>query len=184
LNVCLATEADLPAIAQGMNDFYRDHDLWSPVDPATLADLMAREVARVRPNQIYIVSRGDRILGGLSLSDRTGLVRMRIARAPAYVRLLGAVLGVLPRSGVLRALTARRVWFAPGELEAGRYLWQRLRYQLRQRGNCLGIAYDPGDRLADLFQIPFWLPMFEACYTVRAPEPLVAKRRIYCVAGA
>lgn len=183
LKVRLATQADLPAIAQGVNDFYRDHDLWSPVDPATLADFSAREVAGVRPNQLYVVSRGAQILGGLSLSDRTELVRIRIARAPAYVRLLGAVLGVLPRSGILRALTARRVWFAPGELEAGRYLWRQLRYQLRQRGNCLGIAYDPGDRLAELFQIPFWLPMFKACYAVRVTEPLVAKRRVYCVAG-
>ncbi len=183
LDVRLAVDTDLPSIAQGMNNFYQDHDLWSPVDAATLANLMGQEVAGIRPNQLYIVARGDQILGGLSLSDRTNLVRMRISRAPAYVRLLGTVLGILPKSGVLRALTARRVWFAQGELEAGRYLWQQLRYQLRQRGNCLGIAYDPGDRLAELFQKPFWLPMFKARYIVRAPKSWGAKRHIYCVAG-
>jgi len=91
---------------------------------------------------------------------------------------------MLPKDGVLRALTVRRVWFTEGELDAGRYLWQRLRYQLRDRGNCLGIAYDPRDKLADLFQVPFWLPLVKARYLVRATGPLDPERTTYCIAGA
>jgi hypothetical protein len=68
-------------------------------------------------------------------------------------------------------------------LEAARYLWNSLRYELRERGNCLGIAYDPRDRLADVFQIPFWLPMFKARYLVRASDQLEAERLTYCIAG-
>jgi len=80
-------------------------------------------------------------------------------------------------------LTVRRVWFRGGELEAARYLWNSLRYELREQGNCLGIAYDPRDRLAEVFQVPFWLPMFKARYLVRASSPLEADRPIYCIAG-
>jgi hypothetical protein len=68
-------------------------------------------------------------------------------------------------------------------LEAARYLWGSLRYDLRERGNCLGIAFDPRDRLADVFQIPFWLPMFKARYLVRASDPIETERLIYCIAG-
>ena len=91
---------------------------------------------------------------------------------------------MLDQDGALSALTVRRIWFSDGELEAGRYLWQQLRYQLRGRGTCLGIAYDPKDRLGDLFQVPRWLPMVRARYLVRAEAPVYTKRRIYCVAGA
>jgi GNAT superfamily N-acetyltransferase len=182
--VRLATTSDLPTVAEGMNQHYRAHNLWSPVTSVSLQEFLDQQVAGVRPNQLYVVTRGDRILGGLSLSDRTSLVRMRVAHAPGYVQLLGRWLGVLPQDGVLRALTVRRVWFVEGELEAGRYLWQQLRYRLRDQGNCMGIAYDPRDKLADLFQAPFWLPMVKAHYLVRATGSLEPERFTYCVAGA
>jgi predicted N-acetyltransferase YhbS len=183
LEVRPANGSDLPAIVAGMNAFYRAHDLWSPVSVDTLEEFLGREVAGVKPNQLYVAARGGDVVAGLCLSDRTKLVRMRLARAPWYVRSLGVWLGLLPPSGLLEALTVRRVWFWEGELEAGRYLWQTLRYRLREQGNCLGIAYDPRDQLAGLFQIPFWLPMFKARYLVRAPVPLEAGRLVYCLAG-
>lgn len=183
LEVRPAIKTELPAVVEGMNAFYEGHDLWSPVSVDILEEFLGREVDGVKPNQLYVAVRGGAVLAGLSLSDRTKLVRMRLSRAPWYVRSLGGWLGLLPASGILDALTVRRVWFREGELEAGRFLWQGLRYQLRDQGNCLGIAYDPRDRLAGLFQIPFWLPMFEARYLVRAPVPLETGRLVYCIAG-
>jgi hypothetical protein len=47
----------------------------------------------------------------------------------------------------------------------------------------MGIAYDPRDRLSDVFQIPFWLPMFRARYLIRSSAPLDADRVTYCIAG-
>ncbi|MBN1453020.1 MAG: GNAT family N-acetyltransferase [Anaerolineales bacterium] len=183
LEVRLAERSELPAIVGGMNAFYREHDLWSPVSVDTLEEFLDREVAGVKPNQLYVAVRGGQAVAGLSLSDRTKLVRMRLARAPWVVRRLGAWLGILPSSGILDALTVRQFWFHEGELEAARYLWGSLRYNLRKQGNCLGVAYDPRDRLADVFQIPFWLPMFKARYLVRAPTLLESERLIYCIAG-
>jgi GNAT superfamily N-acetyltransferase len=178
-----ANRSELPAVVEGMNAFYRAHNLWSPASVDTLEDFLEQEAGGVKPNQLYVAVRGEEVVAGLSLSDRTKLVRMRLARAPWYVRQLGSWLGLLPTSGILDALTVRRVWFREGELEAARYLWNSLRYDLRERGNCLGIAYDPRDRLADVFQIPFWLPMFKARYLVRALEQLDAGRLTYCIAG-
>jgi len=174
---------ELPAIVGGMNAFYRDHNLWIPVSIDTLEYFLGQEVDEVKPNQLYVAVRGGQVVAGLSLSDRTKLVRMRLTHAPWYVRTLGGWLGLLPESGVLDALTVRRVWFREGELEAARYLWDWLRYELREQGNCLGIAYDPRDRLADVFRVPFWLPMFKARYLVRASAPLEPERLIYCIAG-
>ncbi len=179
-----AKRDELPDVVDGMNTFYGEHNLWSPVSVDTLDEFWGREVAGVNLNQLYVAVRSGEVVAGLSLSDQTKLVRMRLARAPWYVRLVGGWLGVLPESGILEALTVRRVWFKEGELEAARYLWDSLRYDLRDQGNCMGIAYDPRDRLADVFQIPFWLPMFKARYLVRAFDPLEADRLTYCIAGA
>jgi predicted N-acetyltransferase YhbS len=183
LTVRAVDQDDLAPVANGMNEFYREHNLWSPVTPSVLDGFRNTQVAEIRPNQLYVVTRNNRITAGLSLSNRTKLIRMKIANVPGYARLLGSLLGVLPRDGLLRALTVRHVWFADGELASARYLWQCLRHTLRDQGNALGIAYDPRDKLAAVFRIPFWLPMFKACYAVRsstAPDP---DRPIYCLAG-
>ena len=183
LEVRPAERKELSAIVEGMNAFYREHNLWVPVSVDTLEDFLRQEVDEVKPNQLYVALRGGQIIAGLSLSNRTNLVRMRLTRAPWYVRLLGGWLGLLPASGILEALTVRRFWFQEGELEAARYLWDSLRYNLREQGNCMGIAYDPRDKLADVFQTPFWVPMFKARYLVRASDPLEVERVIYCIAG-
>jgi ribosomal protein S18 acetylase RimI-like enzyme len=183
LEVRPANRSELPAIVEGMNAFYREHNLWSPASIDTLEDFLGQEAAGVKPNQLYVAVRGEEVVAGLSLSDRTKLVRMRLAQAPWYVRQLGSLLDLLPTSGILEALTVRRVWFREEELESARYLWNSLRYDLREKGTCLGIAYDPRDRLADVFQIPFWLPMFKARYLVRASDQLDAGRLTYCIAG-
>ena len=178
-----AGQQDLSAIADGMNQFYHEHNLWSPVSANALDRFLNTEVTGICPNQLYVATRGDRITAGLSVSNRTELIRMKIANLPGYARWLGSLLGVLPRDGLLRALTVRHVWFADGELESARILWQTLRHTLRDQGNSLGIAYDPRDKLADVFQIPFWLPMFRARYAVRANTALDPDRPIYCLAG-
>ena len=183
LEVRPAERNELPAIVEGMNAFYREHDLWSPVSVDILEEFLGREVAEVQPNQLYVAARSGELVAGLSVSDRTELVRMRLLRAPWYIRSLGGWLGLLPESGVLDALTVRRVWFREGELEAGRHLWQTLRYELREGASSLGVAYDPRDKLADLFQVPFWLPTFKARYLVRAPHSPQPERLIYCIAG-
>jgi len=183
LDVRPAERSELSAVAEGMNAFYREHNLWVPVNVDTLEDFLRQEVDENKPNQLYVAVRSGEIVAGLSLSDRTKLVRMRLARAPWYVRTLGGWLGLLPASGLLESLMVRRVWFKEGELEAARYLWNSLRYDLRERGNCLGIAYDPRDQLAAVFQVPFWLPMFSARYLVQASAPLEPERLIYCIAG-
>jgi hypothetical protein len=174
---------DLAAVADGMNAFYQAHNLWTPVTPDLLDRFRHTQVAGIRPNELYVATRNQRITAGLSVSNRTELIRMKIENLPAYARVLGSLLGILPRDGILRALTVRQVWFIDGELETARYLWQTLRYTLRDRGNCLGIAYDPRDRLAGVFRIPFWLPMFPARYAVRAGAALDPERPIYCLAG-
>jgi len=183
LSVRAVDQEDLPAVANGMNQFYREHNLWSPVSAGSLDGFRNTEVAGIRPNQLYVATRNNQIAAGLSVSNRTQLIRMKITNLPGYARWLGALLGILPRDGLLRALTVRHVWFAEGQLESARYLWQHLRHKLRDQGNSLGIAYDPRDKLADVFQIPFWLPMFKARYAVRENTVLDPDRLTYCLAG-
>ena len=183
ITVRAAEQDDLAEVADGMNAFYQAHNLWTPATANLLDRFRNTHVAGIRPNELYVATRNQRITAGLSVSNRTELIRMKIENLPGYARALGSLLGILPRDGILRALTVRHVWFVDGELEAARQLWQTLRYTLRNQGNCLGIAYDPRDKLADVFQIPFWLPMFPACYAVRGGAALDPDRPIYCLAG-
>jgi hypothetical protein len=183
LAVRAVEQDDLAEVADGMNAFYQAHNLWTPVTPGLLDRFRNSQVAGIRPNELYVAARHQRITAGLSISNRTELIRMKIENLPGYARVLGSVLGILPRDGILKALTVRHVWFVDGELESARTLWQTLRHTLRDQGNCLGIAYDPRDKLGDVFRIPFWLPMFPAHYAVRGGAALDPDRLIYCLAG-
>ena len=170
LNVHTASDDDLIEFADGLNTFYRDHNLWSPMTPFDLQAYMEKEVAGMRSNALYVVTREENIVGGLSVSNQSSLVRMKLSRTPTLLRILGGLLGILPKDGVLDSLTVRRVWFREGELEAARSLWQQIRYDLRLQGSSLGIAYDPRDKLTDVFKIPFWLPMFKAHYVIKTKK--------------
>ena len=183
LSVRRASDDDLDEFANGLNTFYRDHNLWSPVTANGLQSLMEKEVAGIRPNALYVVTRDENMLGGLSVSNLSSLVRMRLSNTPLPLRMLGALLGILPKDGVLDSLTIRRVWFREGELKAGRTLWQQIRYDLRQQGSSLGIAFDPRDKLTEVFQIPFWLPLFDAHYVIKTKNPENLERLTYCIAG-
>jgi predicted N-acetyltransferase YhbS len=108
---------DLAAVANGMNNFYREHNLWTPVTPSLLDGFRNTHVAGIHPNALYVATHNHRITAGLSVSNRTELIRMKIANLPAYARVLGSLLGILPKDGLLRALTVRHVWFADGSLE-------------------------------------------------------------------
>jgi len=178
-----ASKAVLPAVAQGMNTFYQEHNLWDPVTPESLDAFLAEKVQGISPNEIYIAVQNEKVLAGLTLADHTKLIRMRIAGLPGFARMLGSILGLLSGEGLLLSLSIRRVWYQPGELEAARTLWETLRYTLRNRGTCLGIAYDPLDLLGQVFRVPRWLPMFKAHYVVQASKPPDPGRMIYCVAG-
>lgn len=179
-----AGPADGAGIAAGMNAFYAAHNLWTPVSATSLADFASREVGGVRPNRLLVVTRGAEVLGGLSVADRTALVRMVVTGASPLLRAAGRALGLLPGDGALRALSVRHVWFRPGELEAVRSLWQTLRFQAGRSGHCLGIAYDPRDASADVYRLPRWLPTFPGRYLVRSSAGVEPERPTYCVAGA
>ena len=71
LEVRQAERNELSSIADGMNAFYRDHNLWIPVSVDTLDDFLKQEVDGIKPNRLYVVVRGGQIVAGLSLSDRT-----------------------------------------------------------------------------------------------------------------
>lgn len=184
LEVRPASAAERAVVAEGMNAFHAEHNLWSPVSAESLAAFEAREVDGVRFNAIWVAVRDGEVVAGLSVADRAPLVRMVVTRASPFVRAAGWWLGLLPADGSLRALTIRHVWFREGELPAARLLFQALRHALRERGGCLGIAYDPRDRVADVFRLPRWLPTFSARYLVGAAARVEPERPTYCIAGA
>ena len=114
LEVRPAERSELPAVVEGMNTFYREHNLWSPVSVDTLEEFLGQEVAGVKPNQLYVAVRGGQVVAGLSLSDRTKLVRMRLTRAPWYVRIAGRLAG--PVAAIRHFGSADR---APGLVPGG-----------------------------------------------------------------
>jgi hypothetical protein len=83
-----------------------------------------------------------------------------------------ALLHVVPRDGRMRNLIADKAWFAPGHLDAARYLWQVTRWEWRSAGTSLLLTHDPRSPVHDVIAARPWLPTTTATVAVRSRRPM------------
>lgn len=125
------------------------------------------------------VERDGSIVAGLALREEGLLRTMELVRMPPTIRLLNAVLHVVPADGRLRNLSVEHLWSAPGRTDAARALWDDTRWSWRDRGSNLLITLDPRDPVAAVLRRRPWTPTTSIVTAVRArpaptPERIVA----------
>ncbi len=168
-----AEHRDLDQLADGINAFYRDHDLSRPVDGQSLADWINRSLLGQQVNH-YIVAadRSGRLLAGVGLYEESRLLTTEITRMPPVIRLAARAVGVVPSDDMMRNLHAKLMWFAPDRLDAARHLWQTVRWDWREHGTSILTTIDPRDPLRQMLQNPRWLPTTSFTFAVRSKEIL------------
>lgn len=146
-------------IAQNLNTFYRDYDLYAPQTGRDLTDWL-QKTPFARPFRHYYVAvdNQNNLLAGLAVAEQSRIVTMRVQNTPVTARLLNRVVNMAPSNGILRQLSVNKVWYAPEQLPAGRQLWEFLRWRLRDRGSHLLCSHDPRGPVAKVINPPFWLP--------------------------
>jgi hypothetical protein len=106
---------------------------------------------------------------------------MHVQHVPLVMQLLNTVVKLVPADGVLRQLAATKIWFAPNQVQAARFLWETIRWEWHQQANALIIFFDPNSPLREVFAIPFWMPRTGLTLAVAGPEPASEKRLVYPV---
>lgn len=173
LTVRAAAPGELGRIAQAIGTFSRGHDFARLWDEARLAAWLATGPLPEPVNHYRVVTdRSGRLLAGLGLREEGRLFSTVIGHLPARLRAANALLHVVPPDGRMRSLEVDKAWFAAGQLDAARYLWQVTRWEWRHAGTSLLLTHDPRSPVHAVPAAPPWLPTTNATVAVRSPRPM------------
>lgn len=163
-----ASEDEYAQIAENLNAFYQNYNLYTPQTAQSLKKWL-RETPFAQPFRHYYLLEGGRneLLAGCAVAEQSRIVTMNVQRMPAALQLLNQFVKMVPPSGILRQMSVSKVWYAPEQLPAARYLWESLRWQLRDRGSHLLCSYDPRGPIPAVIKPPFWLPKGTSNFVVQ-----------------
>jgi hypothetical protein len=86
------------------------------------------------------------------------LASLVVEHLPLPLPAANAALQVVPRDGRMRNLVIDKAWFAPGRLDAARYLWEMTRWEWRAVGTSLLLTHDPRPPVHQVVAARRWLP--------------------------
>jgi GNAT superfamily N-acetyltransferase len=166
-----ATASDLDAYAAGHAAFHRDFDLWPPADAAELAAWLELTPTPGSPmNRLWVVTdAADNILGGMGTTEGRRVSVLRVEHMPLAMRLLDAIVHVMPPGDSMEMVRLSRVWFRPDAEAATRYLFENVRWAARDSGNVVIVSSDERGPLAGIIRAPRWLPRTSFSIALRAP---------------
>lgn len=174
LTVRPAAAAELGEIAAAVDAWSSGHDFARRWDEARLAGWLAASPLPDPVNHYRVVTdQSGRLLAGLAIREEGRLTSTVIGRLPPSLRAANAVLHIVPRDGRMRSLLIDKAWFAPGQLDAARYLWEATRWEWRDAGSSLLLNHDPRDPVHQVVTVRPWLPVTSTTVAVRSHRPML-----------
>lgn len=168
LSVHAAEERDYEEIAARSNRFYEDFQLYSVMSP----DWLQSYIDPAPHVYGYFVVRdasGAQVAGAMT-SLRAALMYDEIRRMPRVLKLVNdRLLNIVPSDGMLRSMEVNFLWYE--RLDAGRYLWNTLRWMFRDQVGTVTANFDARSRLHDAFQVnPWHMPKISVVVALHGPE--------------
>jgi GNAT superfamily N-acetyltransferase len=175
-----ARTEELEEIAEKQNAFYSEYNLYPPQTARGLGAWLSESPFGYKLNSYYVaVDHSGAILSGMAVMEEGRLLSGQIVRMPPPLRLANLVLRIVPAGGIMNRLSGEQFWFAPGNLEAARYLWEAVRWLCRDRGTILTLFFDPRGPLAQAVTLPRFVPKQTGTLVLREPVPMREERLIY-----
>ena len=161
---------DLAIVAEQMNEFYRDHNLYPPESAASLAAWLKRTPFGTPFRHCRVVTdQGGSLLAGMAVTETCRLRTTLVTHMSAALRMLNRIFRVIPRSGQLRELTVSRAWHAPGRPEAMRQLLEAARWEWREVGTSLVVLTDVRGPMMEICKVRPWTGSMITGFALRAP---------------
>jgi GNAT superfamily N-acetyltransferase len=169
-------DAEWEQVAAGLDEYERGWNLRIPETAAQIRERLAKTPLDV-PVQYQIVAvEGGQVVGGCELHEGGRLQTIVVEHLPAPMRVLNAVVRVVPKDGVVRNTAVARLWHAPGRDEVGRALWAHARSAAADAANSVSAQFDPRGPLADLIRVRPWTTKGTVAVAVRSPVRLSEER--------
>jgi predicted N-acetyltransferase YhbS len=175
-----AEPAAYEEIADRQNAFYAGYNLYPPRTAEALAAWHA-QAPFGEPVRGYYVARDRQgnLLAGASVTEEGRLITTEIQRMSRAFRIADSLIHFFPPGGLVKRLHVKDLWYAPGRPEIGAYLWEALRWQLRERGTTMMAFLDRRSRLARVVRLPWYMPKPGGTISLAAPTPLSDERPLY-----
>jgi GNAT superfamily N-acetyltransferase len=177
-------DGDVEEVVTGSNAFHADTNLYPRPTPELLRAWLAPvdPGGRVRQYRVAVSPAGS-ILAGALVVQRFELMVDQIDRLPTPLAILSRFLPLVPPDGVIRTVEVMLPWFAPGQLEAGRRLWEQIRHEWHGRATHVAAVVDPKSLAADMCRVsPLTLgPRLKLMVPVDSPVPLSESRPVVMI---
>ena len=185
VRVRLATPADHEAFAAAYAAVHAEYDLWPALDAARLGKWMARSPIPDVPIHDLWVAEDDQgnLLAGLGATEVRRVSILRVDALPRSMRLVNALLHVVPDDGRLEQVAIDWAWLRPGAETAARALFETVCWWARDRGNLVLISVDRRSPMRRAIKVPFGMPQTQFSVAIRSPEPIRADRLIASIQG-
>jgi GNAT superfamily N-acetyltransferase len=172
---------EIDRVVEALNAFYGGYDLYPPQTPTALREALAPTSLGVVLRQCRVAVANDgTMLAGAVVTERFKLMTDHVDRLPRVMALASRIVPLFPPDRVIRMIELSLAWHGPGQEEAGRALWDAIRFEWRDRAtHVTGIA-DPRGSLTSMFRIGRTIvPQLELMVPVQTPVPLDENRPVY-----
>lgn len=175
-----AEPGDFEEIAARQNAFYAGFNFYPPRTAAEIAGWHAQQPFGESVRSYWVASDPQgRPVAGASVTEEGKCVTIEIQRMSLLFRAANRLVKLFPPDRRFKRLHVKDLWFAPGHEQAGAYLWEHLRWELRERGSLMMTFIDRQSPLAGIIRLPWYLPKPGGWLVLSAPMPASEARPLY-----
>jgi GNAT superfamily N-acetyltransferase len=168
-------DADVEAVVAGSNAFHADTNLYPRLTADRLRALLAPldPGGRARQYRIAVTPDGS-VLAGAVVMQRFDLMVDQIDHLPTPLALLNKLFSLVPPDGMIRTLEVGLPWYAPGQLDAGRRLWEQVRHEWHGRATHVSAVVHPNSEAVAMCRVSPLTPgpRLKLMVPVDSPVPL------------
>lgn len=163
---------DLEPVAARLNEFYKAYNFYTPHTAEELSQWLEHTPVD-QPIRTYLVAENaaGELVAGMAVVEDHRMAEMQVQHLSLLLRLINKLVRLVPPDGRMKQLAVLKAWFAPGRLDALRFLWETIRWEWRDRGNTITFSYDPRSPFKGLFKTPPWIPQTNLTYAISEPTP-------------
>ena len=156
------------------NAFYKNHNLYAPGDPASIANALGVSADGKKPYRFYVAvdSQGN-LLAGAQTWARGILKSDTINTLPLPLRILNKVVHLLPPDLTIRDVAVSGLWYEAGQLKVAQFMWEMLRWECRNQGTTLAASFDSRDPAMNVVTLKPWhQPRPKITIAIHAPRAI------------
>jgi len=167
-------------VADQLNFFYREFNFYEPATADSLASWCASSPL-ADPFRHYLVAADSKgtIYAGAGVSELYRLRTLHIRHMPNALHVLNTFLRIVPSNGITKELLLSKIWFAPGYMQAAKYLFETIRWKWQEEANLLIVWVDKRNPVLKVLNLRPWMPVTKSAVVIDSSVAMPANHLVY-----